>query len=381
MLPVLNLGAFWGNHRSGYPSRFLGRNSVFLTGARAALAHAFRGSGVSERSKVLLPAYHCGSMVEPALWLNAEVVFYKLKPDLTVDVTDLENKVGSDTKALLVAHYFGFPQPLEHIKELCERYDIALIEDCAHAFFGHANGVTLGSVGDFAVASTTKFFACSEGGLIAAGSYPLKRISLEKQPLSAQLKAMLDPVEIAVDYGRLPLFGLLTRGIRAVLQSKRGRDNGEFNAREFDSRDAQAFHWLEPDLILYKGCWASRLILRASAKGRVAVNRRENYLYLLDKLSGLHRARPLFPRLAQGVVPYVFPLIVDFPEQDFKSLKDMGVPIWRWEELAESGCSVSEDYRLRLLQIPCHQDLRDSELEWITNRLTRVLGKGGKISE
>jgi len=33
--------------------------------------------------------------------------------------------------------------------------------------------------------------------------------------------------------------------------------------------------------------------------------------------------------------------------------------------MAMTDCPVSRDYRLRLLQLPCHQGLREEELDWM----------------
>ncbi|MCI0400214.1 MAG: DegT/DnrJ/EryC1/StrS family aminotransferase [Gammaproteobacteria bacterium] len=381
MLPVLNLRTFLPRRRASYPSRFTGNTSVFVTSGRAALGHVLKQSGVTRDTRVLMPAYHCGSMVEPALWLNSEVMFYKVKPDLTIDSADIEGKLSTNTKAVLVTHYFGFPQPLKRVRELCDLYKIALIEDCAHAFFGRSDGAVFGTTGDFAVASTTKFLPVSDGGLIECKSPLLSRTTLSRRPMKAQLKAVVDPIETAVNFGRLPLLSPFLLCARAIFNKGRlPKTAASVEPEPTKLSYRQPFRWFEPSLIPFKGCWFSHYVLRLSAKERVVANRRKNYLFFLENLCGLERAKPLFPILPEGVVPYTFPLIIDFPEQDFKPLKELRVPIWRWEELAESDCRVSQGYRLSLLQIPCHQDLQKSELVWIVDQLRRILEHRNALS-
>jgi hypothetical protein len=41
--------------------------------------------------------------------------------------------------------------------------------------------------------------------------------------------------------------------------------------------------------------------------------------------------------------------------------------------LADSDCQVSLQYRLRLLQLPCHQALRRWELDWMISTIVEVL--------
>jgi hypothetical protein len=50
-----------------------------------------------------------------------------------------------------------------------------------------------------------------------------------------------------------------------------------------------------------------------------------------------------------------------------------GVPLLRWEEVAYSDCLVSERYVGDLVQIPCHQDLDDEDIEWLTGAIRNIL--------
>jgi dTDP-4-amino-4,6-dideoxygalactose transaminase len=129
-----------------------------------------------------------------------------------------------------------------------------------------------------------------------------------------------------------------------------------------------------PEELSLRPTLASRLAMRWSGKIKNAERRRANYHYLSEKLSGLQRADLVFPVLPKGVVPYMFPLVLKVPARDFTPLKQRRIPIWRWEETAYSDCLVSQDYRMRLLQIPCHQGLRQSELDWMIAQLWEVLG-------
>ena len=49
------------------------------------------------------------------------------------------------------------------------------------------------------------------------------------------------------------------------------------------------------------------------------------------------------------------------------------MPIWRWDDMAVSECEVASRYRKRLIHLPCHQALGDSEMNWMTLALRTVL--------
>lgn len=71
--------------------------------------------------------------------------------------------------------------------------------------------------------------------------------------------------------------------------------------------------------------------------------------------------------------PYMFPLYLERPDPDFFLLKKMGLPIFRWDEMAVSECAVAADYRLRLLHLPCHQTLSEQQMQWMISVLGEVL--------
>lgn len=74
-------------------------------------------------------------------------------------------------------------------------------------------------------------------------------------------------------------------------------------------------------------------------------------------------------------MPYMFPLYIDYPNPHFYFMKMLGVPIWRWDEMAVSDCPVASDYRTRLLHLPCHQELTNKEMEWMSIAITNVIKK------
>src|ERR1700704_2819644 len=96
---------------------------------RTAMYHGLGALGVSVGHNVLVPAYHCASLVDPILRRGATAVFYRVKPDCSPDFDDIRRRVDATTRAIVAIHYFGFPQPLEPFRELCGERGLFLIED------------------------------------------------------------------------------------------------------------------------------------------------------------------------------------------------------------------------------------------------------------
>ena len=117
----------------------------------------------------------------------------------------------------------------------------------------------------------------------------------------------------------------------------------------------------------------SRWVANRTHLGRIATQRRRNFHELVARLSGLTKAKPLHSDLPDDVVPYVFPLLLEEPDRDFRRLKEARVPILRWEEVAYSDCPVSSRYVKQLVQLPCHQELTERDVEFIAETTSRIL--------
>ena len=143
--------------------------------------------------------------------------------------------------------------------------------------------------------------------------------------------------------------------------------------REFAQPGKRLSSMYDPLAENLAGLSASRLIVWLSNADRIAEARRNNYRQWLNAVRRLPYCRPLFDELPDDVVPYMFPLYIEHPTPHFFILKQLGLPIWRWDEMAVSNCAVAMDYRLHLLHLPCHQSLAQPEMRWMTQTLTRVM--------
>jgi len=75
--------------------------------------------------------------------------------------------IESNTKILFVNHEFGFPY--ENIEAL-KKYNVPIIEDCAHSFFSQDANARTGKVGDFVIYSFPKMFPIQVGGLLVSNN-------------------------------------------------------------------------------------------------------------------------------------------------------------------------------------------------------------------
>lgn len=367
--------------RADYPSILNNRHIRYVTSGRIAITLALLKHGIGRNHSVLLPAYHCSSMVEPVLHVGARPIFFRIKPDTSIDLDDVSKKIAEDTRLLMVTHYFGFHQNSSEIRKFCDGHKLLLLEDCAHAFFGDLNGAPIGSHGDIAIASAMKFFPLYDGGCLVSNRESLADIQLEDPGKDFQFKAISSPLENALGYKRLPLLrpilSLLLK-IKDIAWTRYKSSLADQNLEEIGPGASDGGYELDTAWLNKRMSWFSRRVINNSLFSQIAETRRANYLYLKNQLKGLPGIKPLYDSLPDGVVPYVYPALIDNPETVFPILKNKGVPILRfgeylWDDVNEKICPISIDYSRRVFQFPCHQELKPSEIDWMITEIKAAL--------
>jgi perosamine synthetase len=365
---------------SGIPSILDIQNRIFTTSGRASIALALKHAGITKEDEVLVPAYHCEAMVAPAKWRQAKVVFYRINPDTSAQFEDISAKITSKTRAIIVTHYFGFEQPLQNIKALCEKHNMILIEDCAHAMFGISSGKNIGTTGDYAIGSCMKFLPIYEGGMLCSAKRNLNDITLSSPSLKFQLKSVINTLEDSVNYKRLGGFG---KTAKLFLKAKDELWNHlkiahiGYDGNSLGPSSSEGGFGLDEAWIYKKISWFSRKIIEQSALGNVTKQRRNNYLTMFSTLTNLPNCRVLFATFPEHTVPWVFPVYVEQPEKYFLPLKMQGVPVWRFGEFLDKAvtketCSVSVEYSKHIFQFPCHQSLTTDEIDWMLKKITAI---------
>lgn len=344
-----------------------------LSSGRAALFAALKALGVQAGDSVLAPSYHCPTLVAPLRAAGAAVQFYPLAADGLPALDAITP--APRTRALVVAQLFGLPRSLAAVRAWCDARGIALVEDCAHSFFGQAGERPVGQWGDLATASVSKFFPVSEGGLLASAQ-PLPAQSLQPAGARQQVKAWVDLLERASEQGRLTG---LNAPLRALLRLKNGppRPPSSGTPREMSEMNEAE---MMADCDLARSEQAPPALTRwllALPRERIVARRRAHYETLYRGTQQLRGARPLFGPLPAQAAPYVMPLWVDEPEPVYAALRAAGCAVFRWDRVWPGVPAFHDDHgarwRSHVLQMLCHQDLDDAMLARSCDVLTQTL--------
>lgn len=94
-----------------------------------------------------------------------------IEPDLStynLNPQNLKAKITPKTKAILVVHLYGKACEMDTITQICQQYDLALIEDCAQAHGAKYKNQQVGTfgIGCFSFYPTKNLGALGDGGAI-----------------------------------------------------------------------------------------------------------------------------------------------------------------------------------------------------------------------
>lgn len=131
--------------------------------------------------EILVPAFVAHGIILPIKKKGLIPVYYKSDKNLVPDINDVIEKIrDKKVVAFFFIHYFGFPQDINAILEITKKKKIITIEDCAQALFStYPSGELVGSKGDIALYSLTKFLPIPDGSLFVINN-PNLNIDISK---------------------------------------------------------------------------------------------------------------------------------------------------------------------------------------------------------
>ena len=121
---------------------------VGLANGLDALWIAFRILGITRGDEVIVQANTYIASVMGITINGAIPVFVEPDEFFNIDASKIEEKITERTKAILVVHLYGQASNMGPIVELCQKYNLRLVEDCAQAHGAEYHGQQIGTFGD-----------------------------------------------------------------------------------------------------------------------------------------------------------------------------------------------------------------------------------------
>jgi len=143
--------------------------SLSLNSCTAALHLSLISLGIKEGDEIITTPMTFCSTINSILLVKAKPVLVDINPNtLNIDEKKIESKITKKTKGILVVHFAGLACNMKPILKICKKYNLRLIEDCAHAIESKYRNKHVGNFGDAGCFSfyATKNITTGEGGML-----------------------------------------------------------------------------------------------------------------------------------------------------------------------------------------------------------------------
>ncbi|MCK4830652.1 DegT/DnrJ/EryC1/StrS family aminotransferase, partial [bacterium] len=156
-------------------AKYLGVKYAFAVASGTAALHiAHQILGIAKGDEVICPSLTFVATANSILYTGATPVFADITSldDLNVSPEDILDKISSNTKAITVVHYGGYPCNMDRIMQIAKKHKLYVIEDAAHASGAEYKGKKCGTIGDIGCFSffSNKNMTTGEGGMVVTNN-------------------------------------------------------------------------------------------------------------------------------------------------------------------------------------------------------------------
>jgi len=162
-------GTFVRQFEEQFASRVGRKNGIAVCNGSVALDTAVAALGIGSGDEVILPTFTIISCAAAIIRAGSIPVVVDCDPQTwNMDVSQIESRITSKTKAIMIVHIYGLPVDIDSIIPLAQKYGLNIIEDAAEAHGLTYKGKPCGSFGDISTFSfyPNKLVTTGEGGMI-----------------------------------------------------------------------------------------------------------------------------------------------------------------------------------------------------------------------
>jgi perosamine synthetase len=167
--PQLCMGPEMAAFEREFAARIGVEDAIAVSSGTAGLHLALLALGIGAGGEIIIPSFAFVAVANVLLQIGAQPVFAEIdEHTLNLDPASVEAAITSKTRAIIVVHTFGVPADLLALSAICQRHNLALIEDACEALGATINSRPAGSFGDAAVFGfyPNKQITTGEGGMV-----------------------------------------------------------------------------------------------------------------------------------------------------------------------------------------------------------------------
>ncbi len=183
------------------------RYALAVNAGTSALFLALVGLGIGPGDEVIVPGFTFVATISSVVYARARPVLAEVDESFDLDPIDVEARITSRTRAIIVVHMLGNPARLDELKAVAARHAIPLIEDAAQAFGATYRGRWVGGQAAAGIYSFNEFktITCGDGGMLMTDDEDLYRRAFAMHDQGHS------PNRRGIEVGRRPFLGLNLR--------------------------------------------------------------------------------------------------------------------------------------------------------------------------
>ena len=320
----------------------------YFDSGRSAIKHVSNQLG--NKMKVLLPEFICESVSN--CFDKKQIMYYRLKKDFTIDIDDLNDKVGEKPRAIFVMHYFGALQPisvLDSIRLIADQSQSIIIEDTTHSIFTKAH-----TIGDYMVCSIRKWMPLSGGGILYYNDNSHE-----------------------IDRPNYPVYNNNLRSYGMVLKDLFLKTKVDFKS-EYRKIFAESEEELDRKDEIFEISDLSRFIASCVNVNGLKTIRQHNYRVLESELLDMGVVPAI--RLSQSEIPFVLPIRVPCRDtlRTYLINKQIYCAVhWPFDEFLSEQRLFAKQIASQLISFPIDQRYNEEHIAYLVEMLRQY---GGDLS-
>jgi len=242
-----------------------------LSSGTAALHLALIQLGVGYGDEVICQSFTFSASANPIKYLGATPVFvdsdktnWNMSPQFLEAAIQDRIKNHKKPKAVIVVHLYGMPALMDEILEVCNKYEIPLVEDSAESLGSTYKGRKCGTFGEFALLSFNgnKIITTSGGGALVTSTKDQKTKTIFLSTQARDQAPHYQHSEVGYNYRLSNICAGIGRGQMEVLNDRinQRRANHDFYKELFSEIDAVDV-FSEANSDFYSNHWLTSIII------------------------------------------------------------------------------------------------------------------------
>lgn len=261
--------------------QYTGANAAaVLTSGTAAIHLALILLGVKRDDEVICQSFtFCGS-ANPVRYCGATPVFVDSEPDtwnicpeaLKESIEDRILKTGKKPKAVVYVHLYGMPARVDEIQQVCDYYDIPVVEDAAEALGSEYKGARCGTMGSLSALSFNgnKIITTSGGGALLGSDAELIKKARFLSTQARDTAPHYQHSEIGYNYRMSNIVAGIGRGQMMVLDERVRQRRANFDRYRYYFDDIDGITCQpEPDQDFFSNRWLTTLLVDPEKTGGI----------------------------------------------------------------------------------------------------------------